>query len=371
MKKVLFVFDRVAHYHRDMFRTLEGGLKGVGMELNLLSGQAQVGAVGRVGVAGKTIANEAKYQFKEYQLRTYTIRRQRGVMRAIVDLRPDIVVNMCHVGNLSHWNMALRKRRYGYKVVAWQCGYEYHPSRLKNALLRRFISLYDHHLAYHSNARDYALSHGARADQITVMHNTINEEKISTLPRSEARALVVEKHPEIGTRKVILFVGAVLAEKRIEIILQALDLMKRKDSVLVLVGDGAHLPTIRKLCEGRDDVVITGAIVEGVGPYFDAAELYVLPGTGGLGINEAMAHRLPIVSGFADGSADDLVVDGDNGFRLRDNTIAELAEKMVAILDNQALARRMGERSREMITGQFAFREFINRIVAELTGLAH
>jgi len=111
-------------------------------------------------------------------------------------------------------------------------------------------------------------------------------------------------------------------------------------------------------------------VLPGVGPYFDAAEMYVLPGTGGLGINEAMAHRLPIVSGFADGSADDLVIDGENGFRLRKNTPEELAEKMVTILDDSEMAQSMGERSREMITGKFAFREFINRIVTELTRLA-
>ncbi|MFX7690329.1 glycosyltransferase family 4 protein, partial [Acinetobacter baumannii] len=91
--------------------------------------------------------------------------------------------------------------------------------------------------------------------------------------------------------------------------------------------DGEHLPVLRKYCEGRDDVVFTGAIVEGVGPYFDAAEVYLLPGTGGLGINEAMAHSLPIISGFADGSADDLVVDGENGYRLREGTPAELADR--------------------------------------------
>ncbi|KVW94652.1 hypothetical protein ABW22_11420 [Thiobacillus denitrificans] len=225
-------------------------------------------------------------------------------------------------------------------------------------------------MAYHSNARDYALSHGARADQITVMHNTINEERIELMPKAEAQALVRGKHPEIGDRKIILFVGAVLAEKRIEVILEALDLMKRRDVVFVLVGDGEHLAAVRAACTGRDDVVLTGSIVEGVGPYFDAAEMYVLPGTGGLGINEAMAHRLPIVSGFADGSADDLVVDGENGFRLRENTPEELAKKMATILDTPGLTERMGERSRAMITGKFSFHEFINRIVNQLTRLA-
>lgn len=370
MKSVLFIFDRVAHYHLELFRTLERQLQGQGIELYLLSGQSSGNAVGRVGVKVPVVERESKYGFKEYRLGTYVFRTQTGVLEKIREIKPDIVVDMCHVGNVTHWKIAGLKKRLGFKLVAWQCGYEYHPGKLKGFLLDRFIPRYDYHLAYHSNARDYALSHGARPDQITVMHNTINEEKIATLPKGEARALVLGKHPEIGERKIILFVGAVLAEKRIEAILQALDIMRRKDAVLVLVGDGEHLPVIRQLCEKRDDVVLTGSIVEGVGPYFDAAELYVLPGTGGLGINEAMAHRLPIVSGFADGSADDLVVDGENGFRLRKSTPEKLAEKMAAILSDPKMAQRMGERSREMITGKFAFREFINRIVTELTRLA-
>lgn len=370
MKRVLFVFDRVAHYHRELFKMLEKELGENGIELHLLSGQTSGNAVGRIGVKESVIAYESKYGFKEYRIGTYVFRKQTGVLEKIDEIKPGIVVNMCHVGNATHWKTVSLKKQLGFKLVAWQCGYEYHPGKLKGFLLDRFIPHYDYHLAYHSNARDYALSHRARADQITVMHNTINEEKIATLPKAEARALVVDKHPEIGGRKIILFVGAVLAEKRIEVILQALDIMQRKDAVLVLVGDGEHLPVIRQLCAGRDDVVITGSIVEGVGPYFDAAEMYVLPGTGGLGINEAMAHRLPIVSGFADGSADDLVIDGENGFRLRKNTPEELAEKMVTILDDSEMAQSMGERSREMITGKFAFREFINRIVTELTRLA-
>lgn len=370
MKKVLFVFDRVAHYHQELFRTLEKELPSAGLDLHLLSGQTNQATKGRVGLGKKVIEQESNFTFREHKISSFVFRRHVGVAERVAEIQPAIVVLLSHVGNFSHWRLMESKKKRGFKLVAWQCGYEYNPGILKNALLGRFIPRFDYHLAYHSNARDYALSHGARADQVTVIHNTINEEKIATMPKDEARALVVGKHPEIGDRKIILFVGAVLAEKRIEVIVQALDIMHRKDSVLVLVGDGDHLPVIRELCAGQDDVVITGSIVEGVGPYFDAAELYVLPGTGGLGINEAMAHRLPIVSGFADGSADDLVVDGENGFRLRLNTPAELAEKMAAILDAPELARRMGERSREMITGKFAFREFINRIVTDLTRLA-
>lgn len=370
MKRVLFITDRVMHYQKETYQALEAKLQAEGIELWLLSGQDVKRSVGRVGIKEPVVANEAKYDFREYRFGTYTFRRYFDVVQKIAEIKPDVVINAAHSGNWSHWKISTQKNRLGFKLVSWLCGYEFHSGKLKGLLLDHFIPRYDYHLAYHSNARDYAISHGARADQVTVTHNTINEEKIATLPKADARALVVGKHPGIGDRKIILFVGAVLAEKRIEVILQALDLMQRKDAVLVLVGDGEHWPAIRQLCIGRDDVVLTGSIVDGVSPYFDAAEMYVLPGTGGLGINEAMAHRLPIVSGYADGSADDLVVNGENGFRLRENTPEELARKMATILDSPELAAHMGERSREMITGQFAFREFINRIVTELTRVA-
>jgi glycosyltransferase involved in cell wall biosynthesis len=368
--KIVFVFDRVMHYHRALFERLDAEFSRYGHELVLLSGKEKESTTGRVALKKTVVKNQVEFPLCEWSFRSFMFRYQHGVAKKIHEIQPAIVVTTCHSGTFSEWQIANLKKQLNFKLVAWQCGYEFNPGSLKRWVLGKFIPHFDHHLAYHTNAKHYAISHGARADQVMVMHNTINEERIVLMPKAEAQALVRDKHPSIANRKIILFVGAVLAEKRVELILQALDLMQRKDAVLVLVGDGEHLPAIRQLCTGRDDVVLPGSIVEGVGPYFDAAEMYVLPGTGGLGINEAMAHRLPIVSGYADGSADDLVVDGENGYRLRDNTPQELAEKMAMILDDPALAQRMGERSREMITGKFAFREFISRIVTELTRLA-
>lgn len=367
MTKVCFVFDRVAHYHRELFSHLEAELAQRGMELYLLSGETHVDSTGRVGLSTAVVARETKYRFHEYRLGRFTLRRASGVIGQIRALRPAVVVCMGHVGNLTHWQLAWLKNRLGYRLIAWQCGYEYNPGRWKNLLLRRFVPKFDHHLAYHSNARTYALQHGALPGQITLMHNTLNEEGIVCLPRAQAREQVLAAQPQIGTRRILLFVGAVLAEKRLELLVDTLDVLQRQDVVLVVVGDGEHLPMLRGYCKERTDVVFTGAIITGVGPYFDAAEVYLLPGTGGLGINEAMAHSLPVIAGFADGSADDLVVDGENGYRLRTATPGELAGYLRRLLDDPAAAQRMGQQSRDWITGKFAFRGFIERIVATLS----
>ena len=370
MKRVLFITDRVMHYQKETYKALHDQLLKHGVELWLLSGEDASRTVGRVGITSAVVPNEAKFGFREFHVGSYTLRRYVDVMEKIKAIAPTVVIDAAHVGNFTHWRIAAAKRRSGYRLVSWLCGYEFHPGRLKKALLDRFVPQYDFHLAYHTNARAYALMHGAKGHQIAIMHNTINEAKVARIPKADAVRLLNAKHPEIQNRRIVLFVGAILAEKRVEVILHAMTQLARSDVVFVLVGDGEHLPAIRAACAGRSDVVITGAVIDGVGPYFDAAEVYLLPGTGGLGINEAMAHGLPVISGFADGSADDLVIDGVNGFRLREGTAEELADRLAAILADPNLSAQMGSKSRELITTKFAFEGFIERITTALVALA-
>ncbi len=354
--------DRVTHYNREMLTQLEPKLRSEGYEIHLFSGEVPEGATGRVGIKSRTIHNETKYRYREWRVGSYIFREQIGLKRKIAMLKPDLVVMGCFPGSMAIWRWLSLKKKVGYKAVSWLCGYEFNPGRIKDMFLRKFIPMFDYHLAYHSNAEKYALAYGAHARHITIIHNTINESGIKSLPKGDAREYIQSIYPAIDGKKVLLYVGAVLKEKRLPVIFKALDRLNRKNLVFVLVGDGPYMPEIRRQCQGREDVILTGKIIDGVGPYFDAADCFVLPGTGGLAINEAMAHGLPIVSGYADGSADDLVQNGKNGYRLYDNTSAEIAEKISAVLDDPGKALRFGEKSRALITGRLSFDRFIDRI---------
>ena len=57
--------------------------------------------------------------------------------------------------------------------------------------------------------------------------------------------------------------------------------------------------------------------------YFFNADVFILPGAGGLAINEALAHGLPIVSTTGDGTIVDLLDQGVNGYFLEDNPSVE------------------------------------------------
>ena len=358
---IAFVFDQVRHFHRDLFHALEPRLEAVGAALHLFRG-TEAGSNARGSVAEPVVRNETFYPLRDYRLGKYVFRLAGRYLAGIRNLCPKVVVCPAHPGDLGHWRLIRAKHKLGFRLVAWQCGYEYHPGRLKSLLTRRFVPGFDLHLAYHSNAGVYALRNGARPEQVRVIHNTIDEAAIVRLEKYRARELLLARHPAIGTRKIVLFVGALLAEKRVEMVVDAMRLRPDTDSVLLIVGGGPHEGNLRRVAAGRNDVFFTGQVIDGVGAYFDAADVYVLPGTGGLGINEAMAHGLPVISGYADGSADDLVIDGENGYRLREGTPEELAARIRMVLDDPHLAARMGARSREWITGKFSFQRFLDRV---------
>lgn len=371
MKKLLWVANMVPHYNRELFVNLAARLPEHGIELHLVSGMTATGATGRSGLTNKVIPNEHKVLLREWNIGTYCIRLQHDVIAHVKSIRPDVVVSASQVGNLTTWRLMGLKRRLGFRLAAWQCGYEYHHGHLKSRLLAKYLRGFDYHLAYHTNAKQYALSHGAAADQIAVMHNTLNEAAIAITSRAEAEQQIAQRHPDIGRRKIILYVGAVLKEKRLDDIAQALSLIEPHNYVFLLVGDGHYLPELQARYASRQDIVFAGRVVDGVGAYFDAADVFVLPGTGGLALNEAMAHGLPIVSGYADGSADDLVITGHNGIRLQTSSVAELATSLQKILNNEAQRTLMGSRSRQLLLERFSFDAFLDRICRSVAQLAY
>ena len=60
-----------------------------------------------------------------------------------------------------------------------------------------------------------------------------------------------------------------------------------------------------------EGVYFAGAVCDGVEAWFAAGDVFVLPGLGGLALNQAMALGLPVVSSDADGTGADLVVPAD------------------------------------------------------------
>lgn len=143
----------------------------------------------------------------------------------------------------------------------------------------------------------------------------------------------------VGRR--FLFVGRLVSGKGIDRLLRAAHLLSDEEVNLDIVGSGPLEQELRDLAKElgllrvRFMGHLDGAALESA--YVDA-DVFVLPGLGGLTIGEALGHGLPVVMGSAgDGAASEMVVDGVTGFRAESESIESLADAMARARDSADL----------------------------------
>ncbi|EDY52517.1 glycosyl transferase, partial [Streptomyces clavuligerus] len=139
-------------------------------------------------------------------------------------------------------------------------------------------------------------------------------------------------------------------------------LAKVPDTVLLIVGGGPYEKELRALADNTGvaaSVRFTGAVPWAELPaHYGAGDVFAMPcrtRRGGLDVEglgivylEASATGLPVVAGDS-GGAPDAVLDGETGWVVRGGSPEESADRIVALLQDPELRRRMGERGRRWV----------------------
>jgi glycosyltransferase involved in cell wall biosynthesis len=145
----------------------------------------------------------------------------------------------------------------------------------------------------------------------------------------------------------VLFVGRLQARKRIDLLLQACSsLSEAIQPQLCITGDGPAREAWIALSERiYPRAEFTGARYgAALDETFDRADVFVLPGTGGLAIQQALAHGLPVIVAQGDGTQDDLVRP-ENGWLVPPGDVGALARALQAALSDVTQLRKMGAES--------------------------
>jgi 1,2-diacylglycerol 3-alpha-glucosyltransferase len=157
-------------------------------------------------------------------------------------------------------------------------------------------------------------------------------------------------------KPVLLYVGRLDKEKRIDAILRALPDILRVTSVhFVVVGIGKEKQRLEELTKKlgiQTAVTFTGFVSDKDLPnIYRIADLFVIAGIAELQscvTMEAMGSGLPVVAVNAL-ALPELVHDGENGYLFSDGDSQMLTEKIIAILSNQTMREQMSKKSLEII----------------------
>ena len=279
---------------------------------------------------------------------------QRGFTDWLDEWNPDALIVEANPRYLSTPAAVKWMHNRGRRVLGWGLG-----APKQSGLWKRFIGQFDGMIAYSQRGAEEYASLGFPREKIFVAHNSVSAKPVQ----------VPERRPQTVDRLTILFVGRLQARKRVDSLLRACAEMEVKPRLLI-VGDGPERESLGSLAkEVYPSAEFIGA-KHGLElkPYFESADLFALPGTGGLAVQEAMSYGLPIIVAKGDGTQDDLVREG-NGWQIEPENYEVLVLAMKNALSDVTRLREMGRESFRIVSEEINIEKMTEAFVKVLNSI--
>jgi glycosyltransferase involved in cell wall biosynthesis len=234
----------------------------------------------------------------------------------------------------------------------------YLDKKLRESLLKQLeqdkamYNWIDAHLNYVEAAFEVYGSYGVPKEKIFITYNSPDTDFLFDIKQK-----VLHKEGQIVKNKYrILHLSRLIEWKRVDMLITAIKNLQHKypQIELMVIGDG---PEKNKCVALANDLGVKEK-VDFLGAIYDPSELckkamsaniYVLAGMGGLSINDAMIHELPVICSVCDGTEKYLVKEGYNGLYFESGNQKSLESKIEKLLDDEVLCKKMGENSLEII----------------------
>lgn len=286
---------------------------------------------------------------------------QRGIRQWLESWDPEVLILEANSRYLSN-RYALRwMHQRGRRVIGWGLGSpRIEGSGLISSLRRRerasYLRSLDGVIAYSQRGADEYRELGIPSDRIWIALNAVEPRPTSPAPN---------RPNEYQGRPFILYVGRLQARKRLALLLQACAALKDEfHPRLVIVGDGPERFNLQALArEIFPQAEFTG---DRRGAELDLiflqADLFVLPGTGGLAVQQAMRRALPVIVADGDGTQDDLVRP-ENGWRVEPGNLDALTGVLRTALADPRRLRAMGQASFRIVAEEANLEKMVQSIV--------
>jgi glycosyltransferase involved in cell wall biosynthesis len=283
---------------------------------------------------------------------------------------PDVVITE-GASNLFNSIMAfIYCKLFRKKYIWWSLGKlqnrDYDNKRKKIDLFIKLIEKNsDRILTYSSIGKAYFKSLGVEDQKIVKAVNVVDTNSVF-----KKIGYNFSIDPAIGNLKkkynfIILFVGALIKEKNISVLLEAMSSIERihPDAGMIIIGDGKYANNLKEQSHslGLKNIDFLGKRIDDVHNFFQIADVFILPGLGGLAISEAMCHSLPIICSIGDGCEIDLVTE-KNGFIEKKLTPEKIVKLIDFFISNPEIRKRFGENSKKIIKDQYNIDNYINMI---------
>jgi glycosyltransferase involved in cell wall biosynthesis len=280
---------------------------------------------------------------------------QSGLMNWLSDWDPDVLILEANPRYLSSQAAVRWMHKKNRPVIGWGLGA---PSlgtglfgRLRQVRRENFLNQFDTLITYSQTGAEEYAQMGFSEESIFVAVNAVTPKPDHPMPERKT-----------GEKIRLLFVGRLQERKNVNnLILACASLPEEIQPELAIVGDGPAKEKLMSLAQQvYPEASFTGALYgDKLVEQFKEADLFVLPGTGGLAIQQAMTYGLPVIAAEADGTQQDLVRP-ENGWQIPPNNIQALIEILQTALSDIKGLREKGLRSYKIVSEEINLEQMVS-----------
>ncbi len=260
--------------------------------------------------------------------------------------------DMIHVQRIDMAIPAFLARKFMKKPYAvWGQGFDvYFPWRFKKTISKLVFKNADVVIAQTENMKKHMQEIFNR--EVFIIPNGIDVEKFKNSPAKEMIRNILGLD---NSNRVIIFVGNLRPVKGVKYLIQAMSTIVQKEvnARLILVGKGQQSDYLKNLAKEfrleKYVIFVEEVPHEKVPEYLTASDIFVLPSLSeGFSIvsMEAMASGLPIIATKV-GVLPEIIEEGVNGFLIESEEPRKIAEKVLYLLGDDDLRKRISENNKE------------------------
>lgn len=291
-KSILVVQPVLAHYRTSLFQMLVDSDK---VDVNVVGGSDNSIVKGiEAEINGKI---KSCLINKKIKIRGHTFIWQRGLFRLIKEKKPTVVVLTGVDPHLtSNLALALLKNFYHVKIIWWGHATIYKHGKWGQKFRKFFFGLGDGVMTYSCESSSSLRMLIDKKIPIIAIKNCINVDEYGF----NQKVMPDQKHD--SSSFTILFSGRLTREKRVDILIRAIDILNKKNIGIkgVIIGDGKEYQNAENLAKtlGVDNIIkFVGAKYKtDTIPYFRQSDIFVLPGKVGLSIIHGLSYGLPVIT---------------------------------------------------------------------------
>ncbi len=289
-KALCIIYNMAAKYRTPIFKLLDSKF-----DIDWYYGE-QVGDVKGIDDSElKHVTRFNRWQYKE-------LFWQHGVLKLIFSDKYDTYIVSGEMFVLSTWVINIIKKLFfpHKKIYFWTHGWYGREGFLKKWLKRLYFGMADGTFTYGEFAKEKAIEQGNSGDKIWPIHNSLDHSRHLEIRKTISSNDLYKDH--FGNDfPTIIFIGRLTKVKKLDILLEALRILKEQDKHynLVLVGDGEE----RNNLEYKSKQLGLGTWFYGVcydeetnSELIHNADLCVSPGNVGLTAIHTMTFGTPVIT---------------------------------------------------------------------------